>query len=165
MLVEERSLSTALAGTSLTGGALAWTLGAWLQGRLWPRVDCARLLTAGFLFVLGGVGLTTAAALAGVPVVVAWVGWALAGLGMGLGITSLGVLLLELSPAEAQGANSAALQISDAVGSILLIGGAGAILAAFRINESRGATPFLLINALMAVVLIAGALTARRVRP
>jgi MFS family permease len=87
MLVEERSLATALAGASLTGGALTWSLGAWIQGRPGLRVDRARLLGAGFVLVLAGVALAAAAAVDGVPVVTAAVGWALAGLGMGLGLT------------------------------------------------------------------------------
>jgi hypothetical protein len=165
MLVEERSLATTLAGASLTGAALTWSLGAWIQGRPGLRVERARLLTVGFLLVLAGVALAALATSGGVPVATAAVGWALAGLGMGLGLTSLSVLVLELSPAHAQGANSSALQVSDALGSIVLIGTAGAVFAAFRSAGSQGATPFLLIDLVMAVVLVAGAVVARRVRP
>jgi MFS family permease len=165
MLVEERSLPTTLAGASLTGGAVAWTLGAWLQGKLMPRLGSGRVLTAAFLFVLCGVITTATTAIDGMPTVLAAVGWGLAGFGMGLGITTLGILVLELSPPKAQGVNSAALQISEAVSSILLIGTGGAIFAAYRTYEPHGATPFLLINAIMTSVLIAGAITANRVRP
>jgi hypothetical protein len=75
------------------------------------------------------------------------------------------VLVLELSPAHAQGANTSALQVSDALGSIVLIGTAGAVFAAFRTADSQGATPFLVIDVVMATVLVAGALVSRRVRP
>jgi MFS family permease len=165
MLVEERSLATTLAGASLTGAALTWSLGAWIQGRPGLRVERARLLVAGFLLVLAGVALAALATSDAVPVVTAAVGWALAGLGMGLGLTSLSVLVLELSPAHAQGANSSALQVSDALGSIVLIGTAGAVFAAFRSVESHGAAPFVVIDLVMAAVLVAGAVVAHRVRP
>jgi MFS family permease len=165
MLKDLRGLNSTEAGASLTGGALAWTFGAWLQSRLAARVHGARQLTAGFLFVVLGVALAAAATADSVPVVTAAVGWVFAGFGMGLGISSLGVLLLDLSPPHAHGANSAALQVSDAVGSSLLIGTGGAIYAAFRTGECVNAAPFLIIDAAMAGVLIAGAVAARRVRP
>ena len=65
-----------------------------------------------------------------VPAVTAAVGWVVAGLGMGLGLTSLSVLVLELSPVAEQGVNASALQVSDALGSIIMIGTAGAVFAA-----------------------------------
>lgn len=165
MLVEQRSLATTLAGASLTGAALTWSLGAWLQGRPGLRVGRSWLLTAGFLLVLAGIALAAAATQPDVPVVTAAVGWALAGLGMGLGLTSLSVLVLELSPPHEQGANSSALQVSDALGSIVLIGAAGAVLAGLGAQGRHGATTFLVIDALMAAVAVAGAVIAPRVRP
>ena len=84
---------------------------------------------------------------------------------MGLGLTSLSVLVLELSPPREQGANASALQVSDALGSIVLIGTAGAVFAGFATRGVHGAAPFLVIDAVMAVVCIAGALAARRVLP
>ncbi|HEX6936152.1 MAG TPA: MFS transporter, partial [Actinomycetes bacterium] len=164
MLVEQRSLATTLAGASLTGAALTWSLGAWLQGRPGLRVGRSWLLTAGFLLVLAGIALAAAATQHDVPVVTAAVGWALAGLGMGLGLTSLSVLVLELSPPHEQGANSSALQVSDALGSIVLIGAAGAVLAGLGAEGRHGATTFLVIDALMAAVAVAGAVIAPRVR-
>lgn len=165
MLVEQRSLATTLAGASLTGAALTWSLGAWLQGRPGLRVERSWLLTAGFLLVLAGIALAAAATQHDVPVVTAAVGWALAGLGMGLGLTSLSVLVLELSPPHEQGANSSALQVSDALGSIVLIGAAGAVLAGLGAQGRHGATTFLVIDAVMAAVAVAGAVIAPRVRP
>jgi MFS family permease len=165
MLVEERSLATTLAGASLTGAALTWSLGAWIQGRPGLRLERSWLLTGGFVLVLAGVGLAALATSDGVPVVTAAVGWALAGLGMGLGLTSLSVLVLELSPVHEQGANASALQVSDALGSIVLIGTAGAVFAGFRSAQADGTAPFLVIDLVMATVLVAGALAAHRVRP
>ena len=165
MLVEERSLATTWAGASLTGAALTWALGSWIQGRPGLRLDRARLLTTGFLLVLAGIALAAAATQAEVPVVTAAVGWALAGLGMGLGLTSLSVLVLELSPAHEQGANASALQVSDALGSILLIGTAGAVFASYRAGAAHGAAPFVVIDLVMAGVVLVGAVLAHRVRP
>jgi hypothetical protein len=83
---------------------------------------------------------------------------------MGVGITSLSVLLLELSPPEEQGASSAAMQVSDALGSIVLIGAAGAVFAALHERGQDNADVFLLVFALMAAVALLGSLAAPRVR-
>jgi MFS family permease len=165
MLVEQRSLATTLAGASLTGAALTWSLGAWLQGRPGRRTPRSVLVTLGFVFVLVGIGLVAVSTSDGVPAVTAAVGWVVAGLGMGLGLTSLSVLVLELSPVAEQGVNASALQVSDALGSIIMIGTAGALFAALATGAAHGATPYLVIDAVMATVCVAGALVAHRVRP
>ncbi len=165
MLVEQRSLPTTLAGASLTGAALTWSLGAWLQGRPGLRTPRAVLVTLGFVFVLAGIGGVAVATSDTVPAVTAAIGWVVAGLGMGLGLTSLSVLVLELSPVAEQGVNASALQVSDALGSIIMIGTAGAVFAALATGATHGATPYLVIDAVMATVCVAGALVAHRVRP
>jgi MFS family permease len=169
MLVEQRSLATTLSGLSLTGAALTWSLGAWLQGRPDLRTPRSVLLTAGFLLVLTGIGLVALTVTGAVPAATTAVGWAIAGLGMGLGLTSLSVLVLELSEPHEQGANASSLQVSDALGSIVLIGAAGAIFAGYAagVADTRdvGSSPYLLIDLVMAVVCVAGALAAHRVVP
>jgi MFS family permease len=172
MLVEERSVATTLAGLSLTGAALTWSLGAWLQGRPTLRTPRWVLLTVGFLLVLVAIGLVALTATGRVPAATAAFGWTVAGLGMGLGLTSLSVLVLELSEPREQGANAASLQVSDGLGSIVLIGAAGAIFAAYAGSATElagagevGATPYLLIDLVMALVCLAGALAAHRVVP
>jgi MFS family permease len=164
MLVQHRDLATTLAGASLTGAALSWTLGAWLQGR--PRLRTPRwvLVGSGFLLVLAGIGLAAAATVPSVPAVSAAVGWTVAGLGMGLGLTSLSVLVLELSPVADQGASSASLQVSDALGSVLSIGAAGAVFAWLTSTGAPGARPYLVVDAMMAAICVVGALAAVRVR-
>jgi MFS family permease len=53
------------------------------------------------------------------------VGWVGVGLGIGLSFPMLSVLLLKLSPPEQQGANTSALQLSDALVSSAALGLAG----------------------------------------
>ena len=164
MLVQQRDLATTLAGASLTGAALTWTLGAWLQGRPGLRTPRWVLVGTGFLLVLAGIGLAAAATDPSVPAVSAAVGWTVAGLGMGLGLTSLSVLVLELSPVADQGANSASLQVSDALGSVLSIGAAGAVFASLTAGRAAGAQPYLVVDAIMAAICLVGAGAAVRVR-
>jgi MFS family permease len=162
MLVEQRGLATTLAGASLTGGALTWSLGSWFQGRPTLAVSRARLVTVGLVLVAVGIALTSLVLAAPVPAFVAALGWLVGGLGMGLGITSLSVLVLELSPPAEQGANTAALQVSDALGSIVMIGLAGAIFAGLHERGGDNAGVFLVIFAVTAAVAALGALVAPR---
>jgi MFS family permease len=128
-LTSVHGYSPTAAGIPLTAGAFGWCLASNLQGRL-PGVPRERLLRAGFaLLALGLAG----SALAAVPALGGWPAspfWALAGLGMGLGMPSVAVLLLDQSPEHRRGADSAALQISDVTASALCIGLAGVLIAA-----------------------------------
>lgn len=165
MLVQQRGLATALAGLTLTGAAVSWSIGSWWQGRSATRTPRFRLVQAGAACVGIGVALTSLALWDALPALVAGGSWLIAGLGMGLAMTSTNVLTLELSSIAEQGFNSAALQVSDALGSSVLIGVAGAIFAGLHDpTGDSGATAFVVIFLLMAAVAAVGAALATRVR-
>jgi MFS family permease len=129
VLTSVHGYSPAAAGIPLTAGALGWSVASHLQGRF-PDLPRERLLRAGFALLalgLAGTALAALPALGGWP---AYPFWALAGLGMGLGMPSLGVLLLSQSPEHRRGADSAALQIADVTASALCVGAAGVLIAA-----------------------------------
>ncbi len=130
MLVLERGLPVALAGLALTGAALGWTLGSALQGRADLPLDRPRLMALGGLLVSVAVGLLVLPSLHLLPGLAVLGIWAVGGLGMGLTLSSTSVLTLSLSPADLRGRNSAALQLSDALGAVVGIGIAGALFAA-----------------------------------
>ncbi|MNN66914.1 major facilitator superfamily transporter [compost metagenome] len=58
------------------------------------------------------------------------IGWTITGLGMGLTYPSLSVLTLSLSPTERQGANSSALQLSEAIAVATTLAVGGSLFAA-----------------------------------
>jgi MFS family permease len=138
------------AGIPLTAGALGWALASHLQGR---RPDLSRvvLLRAGFLVVAAGLAGTAVVALPGVGGWPAYATWGVAGLGMGLGMPSAGVLLLDRSPEHRRGADSAAFQIADVTGSALCVGLAGVLVAA----AASGLVP-LGVAVLVAVAVLTG---------
>lgn len=128
-LVSLRGFSPTLAGLVLTGGALGWALGSWYQGRPEMRVPRFRLVRWGALLI----GAADLAALASLHLAGggAWLvlpAWALAGLGMGLSMSSVSVLTMELAPPGQQGASSSALQLSDTLGSALATGLGGVVV-------------------------------------
>ena len=165
MLNEHRGVTFTVAGASLTGGALTWSLGSWYQGRPGLRLPRPTLVAAGSGLVALGTVIVCGALLPAVPqLLAAWVvaaGWLVAGLGMGLGVTSLSVLLLEASPTAEQGANSASLQVSDSLGSIVMIGVAGAVFAGLH-GRGHDGSVFLAIYVLTATLALLGALVGRR---
>lgn len=163
MLIEERGVPTALAGVTLTAAAVSWSVGSWLQGR--PSTSAPRdvLIRRGTGFVALGVAAVSLGLWTALPPYVAAVGWALGGLGMGLAMSSTSVVVLGLSSVQEQGFNSAALQLSDALGAIVLVGLGGAIFASSH-GPGRNTGAFLAIYAVMSAVALAGYVLAPRVR-
>ncbi|MCA6095027.1 MFS transporter [Streptomyces sp. SCA3-4] len=173
MLVTERGLSATLAGLSLTGGGLTWALGSYTQSR--PRMEPhrERLMSLGMLLMALAVALAPLVLIEAVPVWVVAVAWIVGGYGMGVTLSSGTVLTLRLSRPGEEGTNSASLQVSDALGSIVTVGlagvlfvscGGGAVTAAEGAQAApRGA--FVAVFALAAACAVAGAYVATRVRP
>ncbi len=128
VLTEQHGWSAATAGLPLTAGAVGWVVAAQLQGRR-PDVPRQRVLRLGCLVLAAGLAATAATAVPALGGWPAYLSWAVAGVGMGLGMPSVGVLLLDQSPEAERGANSAALQISDVTASALCVGLAGVLVA------------------------------------
>jgi hypothetical protein len=146
-------------GIPLTLGAIGWSAGSWWQGR--PGRAPKRLLWVGFILVSSGVTSLLAVATSATSMWLAVPAWLLAGTGMGLAMPVISVLLLELSPEADQGANSAALQVSDMVGGILGIAAAGALVT--PAVDSHLGRALLAADLGLAAVAVLGALASRRV--
>jgi MFS family permease len=145
-------------GIPLTLAAIGWSLGSWWQGRRTRKR--VTLLRAGFTVVAVGVSLLIVIASPAVSLWLAVPIWAIAGAGMGIAMPTISVLMLDLSPASTQGANSAALQISDMVGSIVGIAAVGAMVTSLGLDRIR--TAVTIGDAVLAAVAIAGMFAASR---
>ncbi|WP_455606194.1 MFS transporter, partial [Cellulosimicrobium funkei] len=132
LLSHERGLSPSLAGAVLTFGAVGWSTGSWLRGRATWGLQHAGYVRLGGTLVALGIGGAALLAWTAVPPVVGMVAWTLAGLGMGMTHPTLSVLTLELSPVAEQGANSSALQVSDAVAAATALAVTGSLLWALH---------------------------------
>ncbi|WP_436849995.1 MFS transporter, partial [Streptomyces monashensis] len=171
MLVTQRGMSPTLAGFSLAAGGVTWALGSYLQSR--PRMAPyrERLMTAGMALVAVAVAVAPSVLVHAVPVWTVAVAWAFGSLGMGLVISSTSVLLLRLSAPEEAGANSAALQISDALANVVLLAATGAAFAALGGGSAAATTAdgprplaFVAVFLPMAGVALVGAWVTRRLR-
>lgn len=161
MLVTQRGLSPTLAGFSLAAGGLTWAAASWVQSRDRMEPYRERLMTFGMVLVAAAVAAAPAVLLPAVPVWTVAVAWGFGCFGMGLVISSTSVLLLKLSAPSEAGANSAALQISDALSNVVLLATAGAAFAALG---STGTTAFAAVFLPMAAVAVAGAWVTTRLR-
>jgi MFS family permease len=162
MLVTQRGLSATLAGLALTGGALGWAVGSWYQGRPGTTLSRARLVQLGCALVAVGIGGLSLTVWPAVPAYLGALFWVISGMGMGLAMASLSVLVLELSPPADQGANSAALQVCDAIGNVMFIGAGGAIYAALHTTAGHDGHTFLVIYVIMATVAVVGTVLSPR---
>ena len=160
-LTAVHGFSPTAAGLPLTTGAIGWAVASQLQGRR-PDVPRERVLRLGFVLLAAGLAGT---ALAAIPALGGWpayLTWAVAGLGMGLGMPSVGVLLLDQSSERDRGTNSAALQISDVTTAALCIGLAGVLIAATTDGGLSVPAAVLVTIAVLTVLALAGVRVAAR---
>lgn len=156
LLTGQFGWSLGQAGVALSAGAVTWSIGSAVQARVQAEATRRRLLPAGFaLGALGLGGVMTPLLAAGLPTWLALVGWVGVGLGIGLSFPMLSVLLLKLSPVDEQGANSSALQLSDALTSSAALGLAGLLFD----PATRQVLPVLLLSFTLAAA--AAALSPR----
>ena len=161
LLARERGLSPTLSGVVLTVAAVTWSIGSWFQGRDRAPSRTA-LLRAGTLFIGLGVLLAGATVIPAVPVAVGMLGWAVAGLGMGVAYPTLSVLTLELSAPDEQGTNSSALQIADALFAAVALALSGALFAALI---DAGPIAYVAATAVAGSFALAAVLVAARPAP
>lgn len=147
------------AGIPLTLSALGWASASMWASRH-PEIERHTLVRVGFLFVATGVGAVTLIAPTWGPAFLTPVLWAVAGAGMGMATSSVGVLMMAASPEADRGFNSAALQICDMLFSATMIGLGGVLVVA-----TAPTAGVVVLNLSMAALAVVGAiLTGPRMR-
>jgi MFS family permease len=164
MLVEQRHVSLLVAGSTLTVGAVGWTIGAWIQSRRVVRLPRQWIITLGAVSLLVGVVVVALVAWLELWVGIVAMGWVFGGLGMGLGFSSTSVAMMTLSSAVEQGRNAASLQFGEALGAGLFIGLGGTIFAALRTTGDLTLT-FSCVLGAMTVVGVLAVLVSLRTGP
>ncbi|MFD4990930.1 MFS transporter [Cellulosimicrobium cellulans] len=163
LLSHERGLAPSLAGAVLTFGAVGWSTGSWLRGRATWGLQHAGYVRLGGTLVALGIGGAALLTWTAVPPVVGMVAWTLAGLGMGMTHPTLSVLTLELSPVAEQGANSSALQVSDAVAAATALAVTGSLL--WALHPTLGLASYVVCFGVTVLLAAGVALLAPRTRP
>lgn len=136
MLKYERGLSVTAAGIVLTIGALGWSTGSWLKGR--GLIGNMAALRGGALLIAAGISLVTLVLIDPLPLVLAHVGMAAVGLGIGVLHPTVSVLVLEMSKEGEEGNNSAAVGVGESVFTVVAVAVSGALFTAAAQNYAVG---------------------------
>ncbi len=166
-LSTQHGYSATFAGLPLAVSGFSWFAGSWWQGRLdderYPHRRIV-LVRAGFALNAAGAAIMAAAAVPALPGGLAYPAWLCAGLGAGLTMSSLSVLLLNYTNDADRGADSAALQLSDATASAITTGLAGVLVAAAARGAITDTAAFVGLDLAMCALALVGALVAGRAR-
>jgi MFS family permease len=154
-LTSLRGVSPTQAGLTLTAGGISWATGAWVAERRALVWGWRRTVSTGVCSILLGIGTSALVLVPSVPVLLAPLGWLLAGLGMGLCYPTFGLIVLEEAAEGQIGRASSALQLTDMLGVAVGTGVAGAAVA-FTVAGGWGRRPG--IEAADAMTVVAGLL-------
>jgi len=155
-----RGQSATVAGLALTAATLTWTAGAWLQAHLTATWSRRILVILGWLLIGAAIGGIAYVLDPQVPRGLAPLIWGLGGLGMGLAYSTSKLVILENMPAGQEGAVSASMQLTDALGSALGTGIGGAVLAALSAGNASPRSGIFTTDMLMLVVVGVGIVAA-----
>jgi MFS family permease len=125
-----RGYPAVVSGLVLTAATLSWTGGSWILAQRIDQFGPLRFLRAGFVVLGIGIGCFATVLIPTVPIIVAVVTWSVAGLAMGLSYSTPSLVTLREALPEEQGSATAALQLSDVLGTSLGTGLGGALVAA-----------------------------------
>jgi MFS family permease len=145
---------------ALTGGAVSWSLGSYLQSRITDEARRLRWLGRGCRLLAVGICVCAASVLGLLPEWMMLTGWSLAGLGVGLSLPMLGVLTLKLSPREQQGIYSSALQLCAALTTSAALATGG--LAFSLLQADRPTLAYLSVYTLAALLALIATMNAGR---
>lgn len=150
----------ALAGLPLTITALGWSAASVVQGR---HLDWSReaSLRAGFALVAIGLVIFMFVSQPWFPAWTAFVACLIGGSGMGIAMPAISVLLLRFSPEDQRGFNTSAMQLSDWIGSALIVGLGGVLLVALASARQPSAAVATLAAVTVAIAALGVALTGR----
>ena len=167
MLTSVRHLTLGVASLAVTGATVSWAAGsAWQSGRA-ERVPLSRLAQEGTLLVIAGQVGVAVTIWSAVPLAVAFVGWAIVGLGMGVVFPTLPLATMRASAAGAEASELSSVLLMDVLGVAVGAGlGGGAVALSQAMGASLGsgiASSFALgIVALFALLVTGTRIGARR---
>jgi len=157
MLTNVRGQSVAAAGAIITLASVAWALGSWWQSRAAVRRSRAWLVRLGTGLIVAGSTCVWAGLIRSVPLLWPYLGWTVAGAGMGIAFPTISLVAMERAEPGRQTAAVASAQLTEALGASLgpgLGGSAVALAASAGASLSVGLTGVFAIAMAAALVLL-----------
>ncbi|GAA1209017.1 MFS transporter [Prauserella alba] len=164
---ELRGVGTTLSGLGLAVGALTWVGGSFWQATMdgGKTRDRSRATALGSLVLaVGSVVVAMAILVQAVPAVLAVVGWAIGGLGMGIAVNASTSETMRLATPESLGLVSSSLQLAQTLATALLAGLGGGLISLITAGGGTMSTALLLTFALTVVIALGSAIVAGRFR-
>ncbi|WP_367948842.1 MFS transporter [Microbacterium sp. NC79] len=165
LLTTQYGFGPTMAGLALTVAAIAWAVAAEVQGRYGDRLGNKRIAVIGISLLAFATITGAVTALLHLPAFVLITAWMFAGGGVGLIYPRLTVLTLAYSSTENQGFNSAALSISDSLGSSAAIALMGLIFISLGSAGLAFGMVFIAATLLAALALVPGLRMSRIAEP
>ena len=159
ILTAIRGRSLAEAGVVVTLGTISWSLGNWWQARAISRIPVVTLTRLGAVILsLAIAGI--AAMLTNAPLVISYVAWFMAGVGMGIAYPTVYLVIMRAAPPGGEGTAVSAQQVAERLA--LALGGAlggGCIALALAWHASlkvglAGALALAFVSALSAIAIV-----------
>jgi MFS family permease len=156
-LTSVRGASPTMAGVALTVSTLSWTIGSWIQERRVRQWGARPFIRTGFVLIAIAIaGLPTLLSRA-TPLVLGPVYWAVGGLGIGLAYAPISLTVLKDAPPGQEGRISAALTLTDVLGTALGTGVCGAAVGLGWDRRAGLGTAFAIAFVVAAIgILLAG---------
>jgi len=135
MLTSVNGRTLAEAGLVITCVTIAWTLGSWWQSRVAVSRDLGTLVTVGSVLVIVGT-LAAAGGLLHWPLALPYVGWSVAGFGMGIAFPTIPLSVMNASAVGEEASELSSVLLMDTLGVAV---GAGLGGASVALAETSGA--------------------------
>lgn len=163
MLTQVRSVSLAEAGLAITAATITWAAGsAWQSGRA-QRIPLGRLMTIGTLALMSGELAVASTLSASVPLAVAYLGWAVVGLGMGVTFPTLPLATMRLSTVGSEASELSSVLLMDMLGVATGAGLGGGAVAVSEALDKPLTAGLAGAFAIAGVALVALLFTGRRI--
>jgi MFS family permease len=164
LLTAVRGVSVGEAGVAVTLVAISWSLGSWWQSRAITRISPRVLVGGGAAVFLAGTAVT-AGLLLGEPLLVGYLGWTLAGVGVGVAFPTILLASMDFARRGDETGAVAARFVSGRIGIVLGTGLGGAAVAVVHTAGKPLSWGLTAVFAMAMAAALACALTAPRLRP
>lgn len=132
MLTGIRGVSLAEASIVVTAATVTWSAGSFWQSSRAERIPPSRLVLVGSWLVTIGIAAVASGLFASVPVVVTYVGWGLAGLGMGIAFPTVPLSVMRAAGKGKQAEELSSTLLMDTLGMAVGAGLGGGCIALAR---------------------------------
>ena len=137
MLTEVRGLSLGAAGLVITVASITWAIGAWWQSNRAEHRTLSWLVGVGAALLFGGQTAVASTLWLQVPLAVAYVGWGIVGLGMGIAFATVPLAAMRASESGEESSELSSVLLMDMLG---VATGAGLGGAAVAMSDAFDAT-------------------------